>query len=87
MLLLYEDASYHAPAAGHGAERFAEYARWADSLQAVGELERTAALAGPGAVTGFFIVRARSDDEAARLAAACPHMKYGGRVETRRLIE
>jgi hypothetical protein len=87
VLLLYEDASYRAPAPGHGAERVAEYGRWADSLRAAGELERAAALAGSGAITGFFIVRAESDEEAARLAAACPHTKYGGRVEARRLIE
>ena len=87
MLLLYEDTSYRAAAPGQGAERFAEYGRWADSLRAAGKLERTAALAGPGAITGFFIVRATNDEEAARLAAACPHTKYRGRVEVRRLIE
>jgi hypothetical protein len=88
MLLLYDDTStYQYPTPVEGARRFAEYSRWADSLHRVGELERTAALAGPGAISGFFIVRASNDSAAARIAAACPHHRYGGRVVTRRLIE
>jgi hypothetical protein len=87
MLLLYEDSAYRAPALGHEGERVAEYRRWADSLRGVGRLERAAELDGVGAVTGFFIVRAESDAEATRVARACPHVKYGGRVEVRRLID
>jgi hypothetical protein len=87
VLLLYEDSTFRHPAPGHGAERVAEYARWADRLAALLKLERGAALAGPGQITGLFIVRAASDADAARLAASCPHTKYSGRVETRRLIE
>lgn len=87
MLLLYEDSAYRAPAPGHEGERVAEYRRWADSLRGVGRLERAAELGGAGAVTGFFIVRAESEAEATRVARACPHVKYGGRVEVRRLID
>lgn len=87
ILLLYEDSAYRAPALGHEGERVAEYRRWADSLRGVGRLERAAELDGAGAVTGFFIVRAESDAEATRVARACPHVKYGGRVEVRRVID
>jgi hypothetical protein len=88
MLLLYDnDSTLRRPESAEGARRFAEYAQWADSLQRVGELERTAALAGPGEISGFFIVRAPTDAAAARIAAACPHLRYGGRVVVRRLIE
>jgi hypothetical protein len=87
MLLLYEDSAYRAPGPGQEGERVAEYRQWADSLRGVGRLERAAELDGAGPVTGFFIVRAETEAEAARLARACPHVKYGGRVEVRRLID
>lgn len=36
-------------------------------------------------VTGFFIVRAASADEALALANDCPHVRHGGRVQVRRI--
>ena len=38
-----------------------------------------------GGLTGFFIVRAATGEEAFALARQCPHLKYGGRVAIRRL--
>ncbi|MGD2070106.1 MAG: hypothetical protein PVI57_15640 [Gemmatimonadota bacterium] len=38
-----------------------------------------------GALTGFFVVRAASYDEAARIARESPHAGYGGRVVVRRI--
>ena len=38
-----------------------------------------------GRLTGLFIVRAASGEEAFALARQCPHLKYGGRVALRRL--
>jgi hypothetical protein len=38
-----------------------------------------------GRLTGFFIVRAFTGEEALALARQCPHLKYGGRVAFRRL--
>lgn len=38
-----------------------------------------------GNLTGLFIVRATSVEEAFALARQCPHLKYGGRVALRRL--
>lgn len=87
VMLLYNDSTYRPPEPGHMPERVAEYGRWADSLQAAGHLDREGRLAGPGPLTGMFIVRARDEAEAARIAATCPHLKYGGTIQTRRLIE
>jgi hypothetical protein len=40
-----------------------------------------------GNLTGLFIVRATSREEAFALARQCPHLKYGGRVALRRLTD
>ena len=40
-----------------------------------------------GSLTGLFIVRAASGEEAFALARQCPHLKYGGRVALRRLTD
>jgi hypothetical protein len=88
MLLYLDSTTYRWPPPGHLDERRAEYGRWADSLQTAGVvMEREARLDGAGAVTGLFIFRAANDAEAARIAATSPHTKYGGWIETRRMIE
>jgi hypothetical protein len=87
VMLLYEDSTFQLPAPGHLAERRAEYARWADSLAQRGELDLGGVVAGSGPITGMFIIRARTDADAARLAASCPHRKYGGHIEVRRFVE
>jgi len=38
-----------------------------------------------GMITGFFIVRASSYEEAQRIAAASPHVSHGGRIIVRRI--
>lgn len=38
-----------------------------------------------GVLAGYFLVGAESYDEALRLAEGCPHVKYGGTVEVRRI--
>lgn len=40
----------------------------------------------PDAVSGYFIISADDEDEALRIAAACPHLRRGGSVELRRLV-
>jgi hypothetical protein len=87
VLLLHVDSTYVWPAPGHMAEREHEYGRWADSLASHGKLDLGGKLTGPGELDGMFIVRARSAAEAAQIAATCPHNKYHGYVEVRRLIE
>ena len=36
-----------------------------------------------GSVAGYFIIRAADADEAARVAATCPHVRYGGLISVR----
>jgi hypothetical protein len=38
-------------------------------------------------VGGYFAISARDYDEACEIAKACPHLKYGGRVEVRQIHE
>jgi hypothetical protein len=38
-----------------------------------------------GTLTGYFVIGAASLDEAMEVAKSCPHLKYGGTVEIRRL--
>ncbi len=83
VFLLHQDSTYRLPPPGHMEERIHEYARWADSVG----VDRGGRLIGPGEITGMFIVRAPSDADADRVAATCPHWKYGGHVEVRRFVE
>lgn len=87
VLLLYEDSTYRPAPEGHGAERVAVLARWADSLDARGELERAGRLVGPGPIGGMFMIRAATDSAATRIAATCPFTQWGGRVEVKRYEE
>ena len=87
VLLLAEDSAYRPAPKGHGAERVAELARWADSLDALGKLERAGRLVGPGPIGGLFMIRAADDSAAARISAACPFRKWGGRVVLKRFEE
>jgi hypothetical protein len=95
VLMLYNDSGYDWPPPGHMGQRRAEYARWADSLAKLGELDSGGRLEDetqpdridviePG---GLFIIRAPSETEAERIAASSPHGKYRGRIVVRRLIE
>ncbi|HEX9581686.1 MAG TPA: hypothetical protein VF970_11335 [Gemmatimonadales bacterium] len=40
-----------------------------------------------GGVSGFFVIRAAGDQEALAIARTCPHLKYGGRVMVRPIVE
>ena len=83
-ILLYEDSTYRPTPVGHDAERVAEVARWADSLDALGELERAGRLFGPGPLGGLILVRAADYSGAARIAVSCPFRHWGGRVVVKR---
>jgi hypothetical protein len=84
VVLLYEDSTYRPTPPGHDAERVAVVARWADSLDALGKLDRAGRVRGAGPLGGLFIVRAADDADAARIAAACPFTKWGGHIEVKR---
>jgi hypothetical protein len=94
LLLLYPGPAYVAGDAAEEAKRVAEYGAWAEKLQREGRLlgaeklgDDTLVLEGrDGPVAsgegpqGYFIVRARTLDEARSIARACPHLGHGGRV-------
>ena len=40
---------------------------------------------GEGALAGYFLIGAESFEEALTIADGCPHLKYGGTVEVRRI--
>jgi hypothetical protein len=87
VMLLYEDSTFQMPLPGHVAERRAESARWADSLAERGELDLGGRVDGSGPITGMFIIRAPTDADAAKVAATCPHLRYGGHIVVRRFFE
>lgn len=84
-LLLYMDSTYRLPQPGHMNERIAEYMRWSDSVDKLGKLDVGGALKNSLPLSGLFIIHAQSDSEANSIAATCPHWKYGGRVDVRRI--
>lgn len=55
-------------------------------LDASGEdFERRPWSREPKFLGGFFLIRAGSYDEAAEISRSCPHLKYGGEIEIRRI--
>ena len=93
-LLLYEGPGFNT-AGKPEAELVAEYTAWAGELAGRGSLvagEKLAARewilgaggsAGQQEPAGFFIIAARTDDEALAIARSCPHLRYGGTVAVR----
>jgi hypothetical protein len=89
LLLLYGGDAPEAEAEGEAA-RVAEYREWSRGLRRVGALVSAERLDPPGAVLGggpqaeaalgYFLVRARTLDEALALARGCPHLRHGGRL-------
>jgi len=84
VVLLYEDSTYRPAPAGHDAERVAVIARWVDSLDTMGKVERAGRLRGPGPLGGLIMIRAADDADAARIAGSCPFTQWGGHVEVKR---
>jgi len=102
LLLLYEDQAYRAAQAAHSEEREREYGVWARALAKEGHLGSAGELAGQSdslvgetqrhtdatmaEPVGYFLVVAKNRNEALQVAAACPHLRYGGRIEVREII-
>lgn len=38
-------------------------------------------------VAGFFVIRADTPAQAASIAGTCPHLRHGGRIELRRIVD
>jgi hypothetical protein len=92
-LLLYEGPEFNG-AGIRESELVAEYSGWARELAGRGRLvagEKLSAQGwalGPAAAdrrdpSGFFIIAARSDEEALSIARSCPHLRHGGTVSLR----
>lgn len=64
-----------------------EYRAWARRVSADGHAIRGEKLKPePGrTLSGFFIVDAPSLDAARAIAASCPHVRYGGRIDVREI--
>ena len=93
LLLLYPGPGYVAGDAADEARRVAEYGEWAGRLHREGRLLGAEKLGGHALVLeagglassvegpqGYFLVRARSLEEARAIARGCPHLGHGGRV-------
>jgi hypothetical protein len=96
VLLLYAGAD---PVAGTPDTRRREYAQWARDLTAAGtaisgeelaEDARDLPAAPPSSEVslprGFFIVSAPDLAAAERIAATCPHLRYGGRIVVKPIV-
>lgn len=78
-------------------QRALEYGRWARAAHEGGRVlggealgghvsdVGAAAVAGGDELVGFFLIQATDRQAAARMAADCPHVKYGGRVVVREI--
>jgi hypothetical protein len=102
MLLLYEDPGRWVGASADHEKRVKEYGDWARALAKNGslvnadelstpgvtltDLETAGGLVGQGQAAGFFIVAARDESEALRIARTCPHLRYGGRVVVQKVL-
>jgi hypothetical protein len=95
VLLLYPGAGLD-PAPGAEQDRVEEYGLWARGLAAQGrmvlgeKLKDGARLFGseppdasPGALQGFFLIRAETLEEAEGIARTCPHRGRGGTIALR----
>lgn len=101
LLLLHVDSTFRgATSPAQAASMAHEYHRWAEGLAPMAsviddeKLARDTArwlgpahVAGAGGdqVDGFFLIHAKDLSTAQQVAATCPHLKYGGRVELREI--
>lgn len=85
VLLLYGE--------GRSADSVARHTAWLGELRRANAVVRGTKLSGAAAdigsagtserISGFFVIRAASLEEAADIARTCPHARDGGRVEVR----
>jgi hypothetical protein len=102
VLLLREGPSGVRQGEGTEAAIVAEHRSWARAMRRRGKLELGEKLAdqgrlleaggdtsispAAGAVSGLFIIRARSPQEALALARSCPNLRHGGAIEIRKIV-
>jgi hypothetical protein len=97
LILLYDTDSTSRISPAAMSAVIAEYAGWARGLRSKGKLVTAEKLAdapsawfggqvastGGERLGGFFLIRVGSAEEAREIAAQCPHVRRGGRVELR----
>lgn len=98
LLLFHIDSTFrHGQTPAASAAILADYAQWADRLRREGTLIGGEKLADPTAwfgpahevsaqgdhLAGFMVIRAKDRASAETIAATCPHLRYGGRIELR----
>ena len=87
ILLLYEGPQF----SGGSHEEYAQWARSMRPLVVGGEELSNNALMTIGTkadtLAGYFLIDARDDATAERVARACPHLKHGGGVILRRIMQ
>jgi hypothetical protein len=66
-------------------EKLAKDGRWCRARDGRLEILDPVSDGVRGILAGYFIVGASSYDEAVDLAKDCPHLRYGGTIEVRRL--
>ena len=96
ILLLQEDRSFQS---GHAEDRVQEYSNWARGVASKGTAITGEKLAhdsrllkgdrsesqASGEIAGFFLVRAKSEEDALAISRTCPHLRYGGIIELRKI--
>ena len=99
VLFLLEGSSYQdAQGERQQQERISAYRNWAIHLRKQGipvsgtKLHSEKNLLGglvqqtvPEKITGYFLIDAKSQEEALAIARKCPHLQYGGSIEVRRV--
>lgn len=101
ILLLREDSSFHQPAVNEATlvREYGDWARGlaqsgtpisgeklgVESRLVRGSVARSATSFPDGVIAGFFLVKSASDEDALRIARQCPHLRYGGAIELRRI--
>ena len=100
VLLLREGREDRSVSEEESLRRVREYTSWARSSSTRGLLDgekladgglvltpegESPAVRTPTSLSGYFLLGEVSEDAARSLAAGCPHLKYGGEIELRRI--
>jgi hypothetical protein len=101
VLLLHEDATFAGGATGSLVAEYRDWAiawhrrgalelgeKLADGSWLLDQAT-VSERASPGgdAISGLFVIRAESAQQALEIAGSCPHLRHGGRIELRRIEE
>ncbi len=66
-------------------EKLKDSGRFLRSVQGQLEIRDLREAGEPNLLGGYFLIEAENYDEAIKVAASCPHLKYGGLIELRQI--